>query len=369
MSDPAAASPDLARLEAWLREHVPGYAGTPVLERFEGGQSNPTFKLTSSSGQYVLRRKPEGTLLASAHAVDREFRVLQALAGTSVPVARPYALCEDPAVLGSSFYVMDFVAGRVLWDQTLPGMAPAERAAICDAMNATIAALHSLDYRAIGLEGFGRPANYLARQIGRWTTQYRASETGTIEAMDRLIEWLPQHMPARDAVGIVHGDYRLDNLIFHPTEPRVVAVLDWELSTLGDPITDFAYHVMSWRIPPGVFRGIGGIDLAALGIPSEDEDVGGLFPPGGPAAAGGLGLLHRVRHVPTCRDPAGHHEARARRHCVQQAGARRRRAGRRNRRAGLGPCPLAGLTARPIGAHGAGTAFPGPSGFPPGRRR
>lgn len=277
MSDPATPPPDLARLEGWLREHVAGYAGAPVLERFAGGQSNPTFKLTAPSGRYVLRRKPEGTLLASAHAVDREFRVLQALSPTAVPVARPYALCEDPAVLGSSFYVMDFVDGRILWDQTLPGVAPDERAAMYDAMNATIADLHGLDYRAVGLEGFGRPANYLARQIGRWTTQYRASETTKLDAMDRLIEWLPRNMPTRDAAGIVHGDYRMDNLIFHPTEPRVVAVLDWELSTLGDPIADFAYHVMSWRISPQVFRGLGGVDIAALGIPSEQDYVAAYF--------------------------------------------------------------------------------------------
>ncbi len=265
MSDAA----DLARLQAWLCDHVAGYAGTPVLERFEGGQSNPTFKLTAPSGAYVLRRKPAGALLASAHAVDREFRVLRALDGTAVPVARPYALCEDAAILGSSFYVMDFVPGRVFWEPTLPGLTPDERTAIFAAMGNTIAALHRLDYRAVGLEGFGRPANYLARQIDRWTKQYRASETETLEAMDRLIDWLPRHIPARDAAGIVHGDYRMDNLIFHPSEPRVVAVLDWELSTIGDPMADFACHVMTWRIPAGVFRGLAGVDLAALGIPSE----------------------------------------------------------------------------------------------------
>jgi aminoglycoside phosphotransferase (APT) family kinase protein len=264
---------DLARLQAWLTEHVPGYAGTPHLQRFPGGQSNPTFRLTSSSGDYVLRRRPAGELLASAHAVDREFRVMRAVAGTGVPVARTHALCEDAGVIGSSFYVMDFVDGRVLWDQTLPGLAPDARAALFDAMNATIAALHMVDFRAVGLAGFGRPENYLARQIARWSKQYRASQTTPIDAMDRLIAWLPANMPPRDATGIVHGDFRMDNLIFHPTEPRVIAVLDWELSTIGDPVADFAYHVMSWRISPALFRGLAGVDLAALGIPNEADYV------------------------------------------------------------------------------------------------
>jgi aminoglycoside phosphotransferase (APT) family kinase protein len=268
---------DLARLEAWLGEHVPGYVGAPALERFPGGQSNPTYRLRAASGEYVLRRKPEGALLASAHAVDREFRVMRALAGTGVPVARTYALCEDAAIIGSSFYVMEYVAGRVFWQQTLPDIAPAHRRAMFCSMNETIAALHSVDFSAVGLAGFGRPENYLARQIARWTKQYRAAETAPIAAMDRLIKWLPAHMPARDATGIVHGDFRIDNLIFHPTEPRVVAVLDWELSTLGDPVVDFAYHVMSWRISPELFRGLAGIDLAAAGIPTEAEYVAAYF--------------------------------------------------------------------------------------------
>ena len=264
----------MERLEAWLREHVPGYRGRPVLERFEGSQSNPTFKLSSDSGAYVLRRKPAGTLLASAHAVDREFRVMRALAGTDVPVPRTYALCEDDTVVGSAFYVMECVSGRVFYDQRLPDVARDERAAYFDAMNATVAALHAVDYRAIGLESYGRPANYLARQIDRWSKQYRASETDPIEGMDRLIEWLPAHLPAEgETSSIVHGDFRMDNVMFHPTEPRVVAVLDWELSTLGDPLVDFAYHVMSWRIAPDLFRGLGGLDLAELGIPSEAEYV------------------------------------------------------------------------------------------------
>ncbi|MBN9509415.1 MAG: phosphotransferase [Alphaproteobacteria bacterium] len=277
MSDLGDHGLDLTRLAAWLRDNVPGYAGVPEVERFEGGQSNPTFLLRAASGAYVLRRKPQGALLASAHAVDREFRVLRALHGGAVPVPRPYALCEDPSVIGSSFCVMDFVEGRVFWDQTLPDCTPAERAAIYDSMGATIAALHSVDYRAVGLEGFGKPGAYVARQIDRWTRQYRASETAPIAAMDRLIDWLPRHLPARDATAIVHGDYRIDNLIFHPTEPRVVAVLDWELATLGDPVADFAYHVMSWRIAPAAFRGLAGVDVAALGIPTEPDYVAAYF--------------------------------------------------------------------------------------------
>lgn len=268
---------DTARLGAWLSAHVAGYAGEPRLHRFPGGQSNPTYKLSADSGDYVLRRKPAGALLASAHAVDREFRVLRALEGTQVPVARAHALCEDDSVIGSAFYVMDYVEGRVLWDSTLPGVSPAERAAMFDSMNATIAALHSVDYRAAGLEGYGRPDGYLSRQIARWTKQYRASETQTIEAMDRVIAWLPEHMPARDATSVVHGDYRMDNLIFHPTEPRVIAVLDWELSTLGDPVVDFAYHTMAWRLTPALFRGFAGVDYAATGIPSEADYVAAYF--------------------------------------------------------------------------------------------
>jgi len=270
-------TPDRSRLRAWLSKHVPGYSGAPTLHVLEGGQSNPTFRLTSESGDYVLRRKPEGAVLPSAHAVEREFRVMRALAATDVPVATALALCEDSSVIGSAFYVMAYVPGRVFWDPVLPGISTTDRAAMFDAMNATIAALHRVDWRAVGLEGFGRPANYLGRQIARWTRQYRASETTTIPAMDELIEWLPRHLPARDATAIVHGDFRMDNLMFHPTEPRVVAVLDWELSTLGDPVADFAYHAMSWRIPPALFRGLADLDLAALGIPTEAEYVATYF--------------------------------------------------------------------------------------------
>jgi aminoglycoside phosphotransferase (APT) family kinase protein len=216
-------------------------------------------------------------LLPSAHAIEREFTVMKALHGTAVPVARMHVLCDDESVIGRSFYIMEYVEGRVLWDQSLPSLNPAERGAIYDEMNRVIAALHSVDFRARGLADYGKSGNYFERQIARWTKQYQASITQPIEAMDRLIEWLPAHIPAsaRDEsqVSVVHGDYRLDNLIFHPTEPRVLAVLDWELSTIGHPLADFSYHCMSWHIPPGSFRGIGGLDLASLGIPSEREYV------------------------------------------------------------------------------------------------
>ena len=264
---------DPAPLAAWLTRNVPGYAGTLRVTRFAGGQSNPTFRLSTPGGDYVLRRKPAGAVLPSAHAVDREFRVQRALAGSGVPVPRVRALCTDPTVIGSMFYVMDYVDGRIFWDQSLPGLDRTERAAIYDAMGATIAALHRLDAAALGLADFGRPGNYLARQVARWTAQYRASETEPLAAMDRLIEWLPARLPPRETPALVHGDYRLDNLVFHRTEPRVVAVVDWELSTLGDPLADCAYHCMSWRINPASFRGLAGFDLAALGIPTEQAYV------------------------------------------------------------------------------------------------
>jgi aminoglycoside phosphotransferase (APT) family kinase protein len=255
---------DVASLEKYLNLKI------AALEQFKGGQSNPTYRFTDSMGKsYVLRRKPPGKLLPSAHAVDREYRVISALYSTGFPVAKPHALCEDESVIGTMFYVMDYVEGRVLWDQSLPGMTKDERAAIWDELNRVIARLHSLDFRSIGLEGFGKPGGYIERQIARWTKQYRASETQEIEAMDNLIEWLPKHLPPEAATAVVHGDFRLDNAIFHPREPRILAVLDWELSTLGDPLADFAYHCMSWHIPPGQFRGIAGLDLDGLGIPSE----------------------------------------------------------------------------------------------------
>ena len=262
---------DVAALEEYLREHVPGFSGALEVEQFKGGQSNPTYRLRAGGKSYVLRRKPPGTLLPSAHAVDREYRVVTALAETGVPVPRTYALCADESVIGTMFYVMDDVEGRVLWDPQLPGIPRAERTAIFDEMNRVIALLHRVDYRSIGLETYGKPGNYFARQIDRWSKQYRASETERIEAMDRLIEWLPRNVPAGDQTSIVHGDYRLDNVIFHPAEARILAVLDWELSTLGHPMADFSYHMMAWRLSSTEFRGLRGCDLGALGIPPERE--------------------------------------------------------------------------------------------------
>ena len=266
-------APDLDRLAGWMATHVAGFRGPVTVAPLAGGQSNPTFRLSAPSGDYVLRRKPMGALLQSAHMVDREFRVIRALAGTGVPVPRAYALCEDEGVIGSAFYVMDFIAGRVFMDPRLPGLAASERAAIFDSMNQTIANLHQVDPAAVGLSEFGRPANYMQRQFARWSKQYRLSETEAIPAMDHLIEWLPPRLPEGGEVRIVHGDLRLDNMMIHPTEPRVVAVLDWELSTLGDPLSDFANNASAWWIEPEVFRGLAGVDLAPLGIPSVAEYV------------------------------------------------------------------------------------------------
>jgi aminoglycoside phosphotransferase (APT) family kinase protein len=267
-------------LSAWLSEQVPGFAGPLGIEQFKGGQSNPTYKLITPGASYVMRAKPgpQAKLLPSAHAIEREFTVMKALQGTAVPVPRMLALCEDEAVIGRAFYIMEFIQGRVLWDQSLPGIHPADRSAHYDEMNRVIAALHGVDFAAVGLSAYGKPGNYFERQIGRWSKQYQASATLPNAAMDRLIEWLPQNIPAsaRDEreVAIVHGDYRLDNLVFHPTEPRVLAVLDWELSTLGHPLADFSYHCMSWHIQTsGAARGLGGQDLAALGIPDERSYV------------------------------------------------------------------------------------------------
>jgi aminoglycoside phosphotransferase (APT) family kinase protein len=270
---------DVAALERWMTAHVDGFQGPITVEVFKGGQSNPTYKLITPSLAYVMRAKPGpvAKLLPSAHAVEREFAVMRGLWGTDVPVAKMYALCEDESVIGRAFYIMEFVAGRVLWDQALPGMSQGERGAIYQEMNRVQAALHTADFAAQGLAGYGKPGNYFERQIGRWSKQYQASITQPIEEMDKLMEWLPANIPAsakdESKVSIVHGDYRLDNLIFHPTEPRVLAVLDWELSTLGHPLADFSYHCMAWHIPPGAFRGIGGLDHAALGIPSELEYI------------------------------------------------------------------------------------------------
>lgn len=263
---------DEGALERYLAERIEGFSAPIEVGQFRGGQSNPTYLLTTPDARYVLRRKPPGKLLPSAHSVDREFRVISALAG-AFPVPGAVLLCEDESVVGTPFYLMEYVEGRIFWDPTLPGHTPGERGAIFDEMNRVLALLHSLDYAAHGLGDYGKPGNYFSRQIDRWTRQYRASETETIVAMDRLIEWLPQNIPPGDETCLVHGDYRLDNLIFHPDEPRIVAVLDWELSTLGHPLADFAYHLMSWRLPPGDFPGLAGVDLHSLGIPTESEYV------------------------------------------------------------------------------------------------
>jgi aminoglycoside phosphotransferase (APT) family kinase protein len=256
---------DRERLAAFLRDRGGSFGGAVAVEQFAGGQSNPTYLVTAGSERYVLRRKPPGTLLPSAHAVDREYRIMRALAASDVPVPKVFALCDDPAVIGTEFFLMEYVPGRVFWDATLPGAAPAERTALYDELNRVVAALHGVDY--------GRPGDYLKRQIARWTRQYRAAETEPMEAMERLIEWLPEHVPASDETTIVHGDFRIDNVIFHPTEPRILAVLDWELSTLGHPLADFAYHVMAWRVTADEFRGIKGVDLTRLGIPDEASYV------------------------------------------------------------------------------------------------
>ena len=266
---------DTTALQKYMREHIDGFSGEVGIEQFKGGQSNPTFKLTANGQSYVLRTKPgpNAKLLASAHAIDREFRVMDALNKVGFPTAKQYALCTDESIIGREFYIMEFIEGRVLWDQALPGMTPAERSAIYDEMNRVMSLLHTIDYAAIGLADYGKPGNYFKRQIDRWSKQYKASETEKIEAMDKLIEWLPDNIPPGDDTSIVHGDYRLDNLMFHPTEPRILGVLDWELSTLGHPLADFSYHCMSWHISPGQFRGISGLDHKALGIPSQDEYI------------------------------------------------------------------------------------------------
>ncbi len=270
---------DMAALQAHLQTHLDGFAGPLTVVQFKGGQSNPTYKLITPKRVYVMRSKPgpAAKLLPSAHAVDREFTVMRALYGSDVPVPKMQLLCEDESVIGRAFYVMEFMQGRIFWDQSLPHIAKPDRAAYYDEMNRVIAALHNVDLNVAGLASYGKAGNYFERSIGRWTKQYLASITEPIGAMDKLIEWLPANIPvsARDEglVSVVHGDYRLDNLMFHASEPRVIAVLDWELSTIGHPLADFSYHCMSWHIEPGQFRGIGGLDLQALGIPDEKSYV------------------------------------------------------------------------------------------------
>jgi len=262
-------TPDPQTLAPWLQQHIQGFRGPLTIAPLRGGQSNPTFRLSTPTADYVLRRKPFGDLLPSAHAVEREYRVMRALQGSAVPVPVVHALCEDRSIVGTTFYVMDFVAGRVFADSRMPGLAAAERSGLFDAMNVAIAALHSIDPARVGLEDFGRAGNYVERQIARWSKQYRASVTQPIEEMERIIEWLSARLPADRGGRIVHGDYKVDNILFHPSERRVLAVLDWELATIGDPLADFAYHLMAWHLESDLFRGWAGENLTALGIPSE----------------------------------------------------------------------------------------------------
>jgi aminoglycoside phosphotransferase (APT) family kinase protein len=277
---------DAHSLAAWMTAHVASFAGPVVIEQFAGGQSNPTYRVSSRSGQYVLRRKPPGNLVKGAHAVEREARVLSALGRAGFAVPHVYGVCTDRNVIGTEFYLMEMIEGRVFWDAALPGMEREERAAIFDAMNAALAALHQLDFEKLGLGAFGPREGYFERQIGRWSRQYFADEAAGRDAnMDRLIDWLLRNAPAEDdAVAIVHGDYRIDNMIFHPTEPRLVAVLDWELSTLGHPGADFAYHAMMYRMAPHIVAGLKGCDIAGAGIPDEADYAAAYRRRMGPAA-------------------------------------------------------------------------------------
>lgn len=265
---------DEAALAAWMAGNVAGYSGPLTVEQFKGGQSNPTYRLSTPDRSYVLRRKPPGALVKGAHDVLREARVLTALADTPVPVAPIHGVCADDSVIGTPFFVMGLVEGRIFWDATFPDVRTAERAGYFDAMNATLAALHTVDPAAVGLADYGRPGNYFARQIARWTKQYEEdADAGRDADMDALVAWLPANVPAGDETAIVHGDFRCDNMIFHPSEPRILAVLDWELSTLGHPLADFAYHAIMYRMPPDIVAGLAGADIDALGIPSEAEYV------------------------------------------------------------------------------------------------
>lgn len=265
---------DLTRLQSWMADHVPDFHGPIAISRFSGGQSNPTYRLTTRDKSYVLRRRPAGPLLKGAHALDREVRVMRALAGTGVPVPQVHALCQDDGVIGSWFYVMAMVEGQIFWDATLPEIAAADRPAYYDAMNGVIARLHAIDPATVGLDDYGRSGNYFQRQIARWSAQYLADEAaGHHPAMDRLIDWLPAHIPNEDAAAIIHGDFRIDNMIFHPDRPEILAVLDWELSTIGHPLADFAYHAMMYVTPPDIVAGLAGADLGRLNIPGEQEYV------------------------------------------------------------------------------------------------
>jgi len=266
---------DEKALEAWMAQHVPGFRGPIAVSQFRGGQSNPTYRIDSPGGAFVLRRKPPGKLLPGAHAVEREYRVLAALGAQGFPVARVHALCEDESVIGTPFYVMDMVEGRIFWEAKLPGLSRDDRAAAFDSMNETIARLHNFDPEVIGLGDYGRPTGFVERQVARWSKQYMGDvEAGRLESMDRLVAWLEKHLPPDSGrSSVVHGDYRCDNLIFDPAVPRVRAVLDWELSTLGDPASDFTYHLLMYRMPSDLFAGLAGMELEPRGIPAEDEYV------------------------------------------------------------------------------------------------
>ncbi len=264
---------DTGALDRYMRAHVAGYAGPPAVEKFKGGQSNPTYLITTPARKYVLRRKPPGKLLPSAHAVEREYKVMTALNAVGFPAPKTYALCEDPDIIGTAFFIMDFVEGRIFWDASLPDVAKEARAPLFHALIDTLADLHLVEYEKVGLGDYGKPGNYFERQIGRWSKQYKAAETEAIPEMDALIAWLPTAIPSDDATTIVHGDLRFDNVIMHPSEPKALAVLDWELSTLGHPLADFTYLLMIWHFPPNVRGGLAGLDLDALGIPSLDDAV------------------------------------------------------------------------------------------------
>lgn len=264
---------DTEKLDTWFSQHIEGYSGTLQIRKFKGGQSNPTYWVSDQKRAYVLRKKPPGKLLKSAHKIEREFQVMSALQNTDVPTAEMYGLCEDDSIIGTPFFVMEYIEGRIFWNVQLHNLSPEERSAIYREFSRILAAIHAVDLEAVGLQSYGRPDGYVERQVERWTRQYRASQTSTIGPMDRLIEWLPAHIPADDMSALVHGDFRLDNIIFHPTEPRALAVIDWELSTLGHPLSDLAYACMLYEVMLPKLGGLVGMDHEATGIPSEADFI------------------------------------------------------------------------------------------------
>ena len=320
-----------------MSANVADFAGPLTVSQFKGGQSNPTYRLDTRARSYVLRRKPPGPLLPGAHAVEREARVMAALGTVGFPVPRIHGLCEDESVIGTAFFVMDMVEGRIIWDPTFPGLTPADRAAHFDAMNATIAQLHSVDPAAIGLADYGRPSNFVERQVARWSKQYEGDvEAGRVPAMDRLVDWLRANLPPDSGdARIVHGDFRCDNMIFAADEPRVAAVLDWELSTLGDPAADFVYHLMMYRMPAGMFTGLDGLDFAALGIPSEEDYIAAYCRRTGRESPAPYRLSDGVRDVPPGRHHAWHSRPAGARQCQFRPCRRDRRLDRTARRSGV----------------------------------